>query len=78
MFFLFLTMFIKTQITSKNQSHNFKRTNERQTLSKYVSNLGSQTKFLYWEKLVDSVTRLQLPAGLVIPVNQLSRNLSHL
>ena len=35
-----------------------------------------QTKFLYWAKLVDSVTRLQLPAVLVIPVNQVSRNLS--
>ena len=29
-----------------------------------------QTKFLYWAKLVFRVTRLQLPAGLVIPVNQ--------
>ena len=37
-----------------------------------------QTKFLYWAKLVDSVTRLQLPADLIIPVNQLSRNLSPL
>ena len=31
---------------------------------------GQQTKFLYWAKLVFRVTRLQLPAGLVIPVNQ--------
>jgi hypothetical protein len=38
----------------------------------------NQTKFLYWAKLVDSVTRLQLPADLVIPVNQLSHNLSPL
>ena len=37
-----------------------------------------QTKFLNLAKLVDSVTRLQLPADLVIPVNQLSRNLSPL
>ena len=29
-----------------------------------------QTKFLYWAKLVFRVTRLQLSAGLVIPVNQ--------
>ena len=34
-----------------------------------------QTKFLYWAKLVDSVTRLQMPAGLVILVNQLLPNL---
>ena len=39
---------------------------------------SKQTKFLYWAKLVDSVTRLQLPADLVIPVNQLSCNLSPL
>ena len=38
----------------------------------------NQTKFLYWAMLVDSVTRLQLPADLVKPVNQLSRNLSPL
>ena len=29
-----------------------------------------QTKFLYWVKFVFRVTRLQLPAGLVIPDNQ--------
>ena len=29
-----------------------------------------QAIFLYWAKLVFRVTRLQLPAGLVIPVNQ--------
>ena len=39
---------------------------------------GSQTKFLYWPKLVFRVTRLQLPAGLVIPVNQVISWLSHL
>ena len=37
-----------------------------------------QTNFLYWAKLVDSVNRLQLPADLVIPVNQLLSNLSPL
>ena len=37
-----------------------------------------KTNFFCWAKLVDSVTRLQLPADLVIPVNQLSRNLSPL
>ena len=46
MFFLLLTMFIKTQITSKNQSHNFKRTNERQTLSKYVISEVEQNSYI--------------------------------
>ena len=34
-----------------------------------------QTIFLYWAKLVFIVTRLQLPAGLVIPVIQVSNQL---
>ena len=37
---------------------------------------NSQTKFLYFAKLVDNMTRLQLPADLAILVKQLSRNLS--
>ena len=37
-----------------------------------------QTKFLHWAKVVYSVTRFQLPTNLVIPANQISRNLSPL
>ena len=43
-----------------------------------LADFHTQTKILYWAKLVDSVTRLQLLADLVIPVNHLSRNLSPL
>ena len=39
---------------------------------------SSRTKFLYWAKLVFRVTRSHLPAGLVIPVNQVISWLSHL
>ena len=37
----------------------------------------NQTKFLYLAKLVFRVTRLQMPACLVIPINQVTSWLSH-
>ena len=78
MFFLNLRIFIWITIL-KDSTFCFHKVSDGKNKNLLSPGLGNgaltqpcraldQTKFLYWAKLVDSVTRLQLPADLVKPV----------
>ena len=66
----FTTYFCQAAYDQKMNKKCSSKSSKEVVFKTYSNHYCVQTKFLYWAKFVFRVTKLQLLAGLIIPVNQ--------